>query len=169
MPAKADALIPRLDRALNELREARVLLDDGEESNAATDGYQTGPLLERADISVNEVINLAATLKAASGVLSVLAGGQDHPAIGHFDWVLEEVDRVLAISWEEDAHLTNPLFVEMQARSDEVEAKMLRAIVDDPYDALLQNTPTRRRLHEQANELEEYALRARAKAEGALP
>ena len=65
---------------------------------------------------------------------------------------IEEIDEWLEISWENDAHQSNPDWLAIQRRSDEIVADMIDGVVADPYERLVPRWLNRGELADRAEE-----------------
>jgi hypothetical protein len=118
-------------------------------------------------VPAHALAELNATVLGLISLFNIFAGDGD-PQVGDFLYPqADAIDEWLGITWDEDAHLTDPRWLTIQARSQELLAEMLDGIVADPEECLMPATQTRSQLAAAADHAREVAEKYRADARSA--
>ncbi len=115
----------------------------------------TATVTDHVTISRTVLKEIAETIDAAANVFNELAGCG--PAPGATDpllAILDPIEEALGITWDGDAHLSNPDWLEIQHGGERLAASILAAIVADPDERLIPRDRTRRELIDAARRLD---------------
>ena len=116
-------------------------------------------------VSGTELFEIAATMHALTDIFQILGGEEEEDPVSRRIYsYLELFDEWFGISWEEDAHLANPLHLELNAWASTALAEMLDAIVADPHEMLVPRRMSRAHLAERAEHSRKFAEHQHAQA-----
>jgi hypothetical protein len=98
-------------------------------------------------VPAEELVECLATFQALVGVLQVMAGDACPTPIDDQVYArCNELERLLGVTWADDAHQTDPVYVKAYVREHLIQADLCERIVDDLDDCFTSGPkPSRRR------------------------